>query len=57
MTVAEHGADFDGELFAAITTLEELAVGELVGFEAAAVRAIAVSAVFAPALGFQESQT
>ena len=54
MAIAEHGTNFDGELFAAITALKELAVCELIRFYAAAVRAVAVHAIFTPTLGFQK---
>lgn len=56
MAVTKHGANFNGELFTAVTTFEELAVSEFIRFKAAAVRAVAVFIIFAPALDFQESQ-
>lgn len=49
----EDGADGDGELFAAVTALEQLAAGILVGFHGAAVRTNAARAVRSPPLMLQ----
>ena len=54
VAIAKHGADFHSALLAAITTLEEFAVSKPVGCEAAAVGAVPVSPVFAPALRFHK---
>ena len=57
MTVAKHGADFDGELFTAIAALKELTVSERLGFEAAAVRTAPIHTMLAPTLRFKKSKT
>ena len=57
MTVAKHGADFDGELFTAIAALTELPVSERRGFEAAVVRTALMNTILAPTLRFKKSKT
>ena len=57
MTVATHGADFDGELFTAIAARPELPVIERRGFEAAAVRTAPMNTILAPTLRFKKSKT
>lgn len=54
MAIAKHSGDFNGELFAAIAALEQLAVRKLIRLEAGTVGAVSVLAVFAPTLSFQK---
>ena len=56
MTVATHGADFDGELVTAIAARTELTVSERIGFEAAAVWTAPMNTILAPTLRFCEKQ-
>ena len=57
MTVATHGADFDGELVTAIAARTELTVSERIGFEAAAVWTAPMNTILAPTLRFKKSNT
>ncbi len=57
MTVATHGADFDGELVTAIAARTELTVSERIGFEAAAVWTATMNTILAPTLRFKKSKT
>ncbi len=52
MTVTEHGADFDGEFLTTVAAFEQFAVCEFIRLYSAAVRAVAVSTIFAPTLDF-----